>query len=118
MPNAVQKSLTFRPICAINRAGFIPDFGIAKSTRLYARLIDRRRGFAARSKKALKKRLKSALRESPPPSLREVYARLSITQTISHGNFPEIHRAISARHREFQRRAKSTNRIGPRSPGV
>jgi hypothetical protein len=34
--------------------------------------------------------------------LKEVYARLGITQDISYGNFPEIHRAIAARHRKFQ----------------
>ena len=86
--------------------------------RLCARLIARRREFAERSKKALKNRLKAMLKENPPPSLREVHARLGITQAISYGNFPEIHRALSARHQQFQRRAKSTNRIGPRSPGV
>src|SRR5579871_3713080 len=39
----------------------------------------------------------------------------SASKFLSDGGY---HRHISARHREFQRRAKSTNRIGPRSPGV
>ena len=84
--------------------------------RLCARLIERRRRFAEQSKKALKNRLKVVLKENPPPSLREVHARLGVTRAISR-NFPEINRAISARHREFQRQAKSANRAGPRSPG-
>ena len=83
----------------------------ALEPRLCARLIARRRGFAERSKKALKNRLKAMLKENPPPSLREVHARLGITEAISYGNYPEIHRAISARHREFQRQAKSANRV-------
>jgi len=77
--------------------------------RLCARLIGRRRRFAEQSKKALKNRLKVVLKENPPPSLREVHARLGVTKAI-YRNFPEIHRAISARHREFQRQAKPANR--------
>ena len=57
------------------------------------------------------------LKENPPPSLREVYARLGITRAISYGNFPEIHRAISARHQEFERQAKSAHRAALRSSG-
>jgi hypothetical protein len=102
-----------------SRLGYATGHSLrAWEPRLCARLIARRRRFAERSKKALKNRLKAMLKENPPPSLREVHARLGITEAISYGNFPEIHRAISARRREFQRRAKSTNRIGPRSPGV
>jgi hypothetical protein len=85
--------------------------------RLCARLILRRQRFAEHSKKALKKRMKAMLKENPPPSLRDVYARFGITRAISYGNFPKIHCAISARHRDFQRQAKSANCAEPRSPG-
>jgi transcriptional regulator with XRE-family HTH domain len=88
------------------------------SPRLCARLIARRQRFAEHSKKALKKRMKAMLKENPPPSLRDVYARLGITRAISYGNFPRIHCAISTRHREFRRRTKSVNRVAPSSPGV
>jgi AraC-like DNA-binding protein len=74
--------------------------------RLCARLIARRQRFVERSKKALKERMKAMLKEDPPPSLRDVYARLGITKAISYGNFPKIHCAISTRHREFQRRVR------------
>ena len=77
--------------------------------RLCARLIEHRRRFAEQSKKALKNRLKVVLKENPPPSLREVHARLGVTRAI-YRNFPEIHRAIAARHQQFQRQAKSANR--------
>jgi transcriptional regulator with XRE-family HTH domain len=101
-----------------SRLGYATGHSLrAWEPRLCARLIARRRGFAEQSKKALKKRLKAMLKENPPPSLREVHARLGITEAISYGNFPEIHRALSARHREFQRQAKSANRVARRSSG-
>ena len=99
-----------------SRLGYAGNSLGAWEPRLCARLIERRRRFAEQSKKALKNRLKVVLMENPPPSLREVHARLGVTRAI-YRNFPEIHRAISARHREFQRQAKSANRVAPRSPG-
>jgi hypothetical protein len=85
------------------RLGYTSDISIkAWEPRLCARLVERRRRFAEQSKKVLKNRLKAALRENPPPSLREVHARLGITDAISYGNFPDIHRAIGMRHREYR----------------
>ena len=78
--------------------------------RLCARLIARRRVFAEQSKQALKDRLKGMLKENPPPSLRDVHARLGITKAISYGNFPEIHCAITARHQEFTRQERTRGR--------
>jgi len=87
-----------------SRLGYAADNSIRTwEPRLCARLIARRREFAERSKKALKNRLKAMLKENPPPSLREVHARLGITQAISYGNFPKIHRAITTRHERLQR---------------
>jgi hypothetical protein len=94
-----------------SRLGYAGNSLCAWEPRLCARLVEQRRRFAEQSKKALKNRLKAMLKENPPPPLREVHARLGITQAISHGNFPETHRAIAARHREFQRQAKSANRV-------
>ncbi len=91
------------------RLGYTSDISIkAWEPRLCARLVERRRRFAEQSKKVLKNRLKAALRENPPASLREVHARLGITEAISYGNFPEIHRAIGIRHREYSRRTRRT----------
>jgi transcriptional regulator with XRE-family HTH domain len=81
--------------------------------RLCARLIVRWQRFADRSKKALKKRMKAMLKENPPPSLRDVYARLGITRAISYGNFPKIHCAIAARYREYSRRIHSKKESHP-----
>ncbi len=76
---------------------------------LCAKLTAKRRDFAERSRKELGRRLEAVLTEDPPPSLREVHARLGVTQSITYGNFPEIHRAISARYQEFQRRSRHQN---------
>lgn len=98
-----------------SRLGYAGNSLCAWEPRLCARLIERRRRFAEQSKKALKNRLKVVLKENPPPSLREVHARL-VTKAI-YRNFPEINRAISARHRKFQRQTKSANRVDSRTRG-
>jgi hypothetical protein len=93
-----------------NRMGYTSDTSMrAWEPRLCAMLTAQRREFAKRSRKELGQRLEDMLYESPPPSLREVHARLRITQAISYGCFPEIHRAISARYQEFQRLSRHQN---------
>jgi len=77
--------------------------------RLCAKLTAKRRDFAERSRKELGRRLEAVLTEDPPPSLREVHARLGVTQSITYGNFPEIHRAISARYQEFRAQPRHQN---------
>jgi hypothetical protein len=93
-----------------SRLGYAGNSLCAWEPSLCARLIERRRRFAEQSKKALKNRLKVVLKENPPPSLREVHARLGITPTISYGNFPELHRAISARYREYSQHTRESAR--------
>jgi hypothetical protein len=73
---------------------------------LCAKLTAKRRDFAERSRNELGRQLEAVLRENPPPSLREVHARHCTTRAITYGNFPEIHCAIAARHRKFQRQNK------------
>ncbi len=73
---------------------------------LCAKLTAKRRDFAERSRNELGRQLEAVLTENPPPSLREVHARLCTTRAITYGNFPEIHCAIAARHRKFQRQNK------------
>ena len=94
------------------RVGYASNMCLrAWEPRLCTRLVERRHRFAEQSKKVLKNRLKAALRDTPPPSLAAVHARLGITTAISYGNFPEIHRAIAARHHRFQRRAKTKSAV-------
>jgi hypothetical protein len=90
------------------RIGYASDTSMkAWEPRLYARLATRRREFAKRSMRELGRRLKAMLKENPPPSLQEVRTRLGTTQKTVYGNFPEIHRAIAARHQEFLRQSQT-----------
>jgi hypothetical protein len=70
---------------------------------LCVKLVARRREFAKQSRGALRQQVEAMLREHPPPSLREVHARLGVTQDILYGSFPELHRTIVARHRDYRR---------------
>jgi hypothetical protein len=89
--------------------------GCAKTTmreaepELCAKLIAQRREFAERSRAALRHQLDAMLKEEPPPSLREVHARFGITHHVLYENFPEIHRTIVGRYREFRRQARTRN---------
>lgn len=107
LPSALEAALGEDPPPALeqiaSRLGYTSDTSIrAGEPHLCAKLTERRREFAMRSRRDLGRRLNAMLSEDRPPSLKEVYARLGITQDISYGNFPEIHRVIAARHRKFQ----------------
>jgi hypothetical protein len=73
---------------------------------LCGKLVARRREFAEQSRQALRQRLEAILKEDPPPSLREVHARLDITHNVLYENFPELHRAIVGRNSEYRQRKK------------
>lgn len=74
---------------------------------LRGKLVARRREFVERSKEGLRQRLEATLKDDPPPSLREVHARIGITHNVLYENFPELHRAIVGRHREYRQRNKT-----------
>lgn len=90
-----------------DRLGYTSDRSIrAWEPQLCAKLTIRRREFAERSRAALRRQLETILNEDPPPSLREVHARLGVSQSITYGSFPDIHRAIAARHQGYRRRSQ------------
>jgi len=90
-----------------DRLGYTSDRSIrAWEPHLCKKLTTKRREFLERSRAALTGRLEAILNEDPPPSLREVHARLGITQSITYANFPDIHHAIAARHHEFRRQSQ------------
>jgi hypothetical protein len=41
--------------------------------------------------------------ENPPPSLKSVYSRLGVTESIVNTSFPELRQAIGLRHLQHQR---------------
>ena len=48
--------------------------------------------------------------ENPPPSLRSVYSRLSVTESIVNARFPELRRAIGLRHLQHQKQQSQARR--------
>jgi len=87
-----------------SRLGYASEDSLkAHQPKLCGRLIALRRQIAERSKNMLGERLRAMLKENPPPSLREAHRRLGVTEHFTYGNFPELHRAIAARHREYSR---------------
>jgi hypothetical protein len=87
-----------------SRLGYASEGSLkAHQPKLCERLFALRRQIAERSKKMLGDRLRAMLKENPPPSLREAHRRLGISEDFTYGNFPELHRAIVARHREYRR---------------
>jgi hypothetical protein len=51
----------------------------------------------------LRTKLLAVLEENPPPSLKSVYARFGVTESIVNTSFPELRREIGLRHLQYQR---------------
>ncbi len=70
---------------------------------LCEQLKARRRKYAETCRAELLNKLKAVLSEAPPPTPKEVYVRLGITQSIiALHNFPDLRRAIIVRHRQYR----------------
>jgi hypothetical protein len=50
----------------------------------------------------LEKRLRAALREEPPPTVREIYDRLGTKRWVVRNHFPELNNALGSRSRQFR----------------
>jgi len=74
----------------------------ARAPVLYARLIAHRRRYAELAWTELRNKLKTALNETPPPSPKEVFTRMGIAASIARRNFPELHRAVVVRYKEYR----------------
>jgi len=48
-------------------------------------------------------KLLAVLEENPPPSLKSVYARFGVTESIINTSFPDLRREIGLRHLQYQR---------------
>ena len=70
---------------------------------LYEKLKQHRQACQERCRAELRNRLEAALVENPPPSLKSVYSRLGVTESIVNTSFPELRQAIRSRHLQHQR---------------
>ena len=48
--------------------------------------------------------------ENPPPSLRTIYSRFNVTESILNSSFPELRRAIGLRHLQHQKQQSQARR--------
>jgi hypothetical protein len=106
-PNLLQvaKGLGFSAACVLK----------ARAPGLYEKLKKHRQAYQERCRVELRGRLEAALGENPPPSLKSVYLRFGITESIMNTSFPELRRAIGLRHRQYQQQQAQLRRDAVRS---
>jgi TniQ len=74
----------------------------AHAPALCEQLLARRLAYSSLCRAELGRTLKTALEENPPPSLKRLYSRLGVTESIVSTSFPELRQAIGSRHRQHQ----------------
>ena len=75
----------------------------AHAPDLYDKLKARWQAYAEARRAELRTKLLAVLEENPPPSLKSVYARFGVTESIVNTSFPELRREIGLRHLQYQR---------------
>jgi hypothetical protein len=75
----------------------------AHAPALYDKLKARWQTYAETCRAELRTKLLVVWEESPPPSLKAVYARFGVTESIVNTSFPELRREIGLRHLQYQR---------------
>ncbi len=98
------------------RLGFSAS-GVLKSHApdLYEKLKKHGQAYQERCRAELRDRLEAALGENPPPSLKSVYSRLGVTESIVKTSFPELRRAIGLRRLQHQREQAQLRRDAVRT---
>jgi len=87
----------------------------AHAPALYDKLKARCQTYAEACRAELRTKLLAVLAESPPPSLKSVYARFGVTESIVNTSFPELRREIGLRHLQYQRQQAQGRRDGVRA---
>lgn len=87
----------------------------AHSPALYEKVKVRYKSYAETCRAELQIKLEAVLEENPPPSLRSIYARFDVTESIVNTSFPELRREIGLRHQQYQRQQSQGRRDAVRS---
>jgi hypothetical protein len=77
---------------------------------LYEKLKKYRRAYEERCRLELHNKLLATLVENPPPSLKTVYSRFRITESIMNTNFPDLRRKIGLRSLKHRRQQTQSRR--------
>ncbi len=77
---------------------------------LYEKVKARTKLYAETCRAELRIKLAAVLEENPPPSLKSIYARFSVTESIVTTSFPELRWEIGLRHRQYRREQSQARR--------
>jgi hypothetical protein len=117
---ALEKALQETPAPSLRHMAIRLGFSAACVLRahapvLYAKLKARWRAYADTCRAELRTKLAAVLEENPPPSLRSVYSRFGVTESIVNTNHPELRREIGLRHKQYQRQQAQARRDAVRA---
>jgi hypothetical protein len=82
----------------------------ARAPDLYEKLKEQRLSYEEACRVELRDKLEAVLLEDPPPSLKSVYSRLGVTESILNTRFPALRRGIGLRHVQYQKRQAQARR--------
>ncbi len=77
---------------------------------LYEKLKARRKAYKEMCRVELQRNLEAALVENPPPSLKSVYSRFGVTESIVNTSFPGLRHKIGLRHLQYQKQQAQARR--------
>jgi AraC-like DNA-binding protein len=92
------------------RIGFSSRVLKLRAPVLYEELKNCGQSYEKKRRIELRHKLGVVLVESPPPSLKSVYSRFGITESIMNTNFPDLRREIGSRHLQYQRQQTQIRR--------
>lgn len=82
----------------------------AHGPTLHEKLKARREAYKEMCRAELQRNLEAALVENPPPSLKSVYSRFGVTESIVKTSFPRVRREIGLRHLQYQKQQAQERR--------
>jgi hypothetical protein len=98
------------------RLGFSAECVLkAHAPALYKKVKARYTSYAETCRAELQIKLEAVLEENPPPSLKSIYARFGVTESIVNTSFPELRREIGLRHQQYQRQLSQARRDAVRA---
>jgi len=103
----IAKRLGFSAACVLK----------VRSPALYEQLKARSEAHTETCLSELRAKLVAVLEEDPPPSLKTVYSRFGVTESIVNTSFPDLRRAIGLRHHHHQRRQSQARQDAVRAEG-
>lgn len=104
----LKAALRERPVPSLKEFAIQNEFSPATLRKRAPDLCEKMRMHRAKSQTQelfiLEKRLRAALREQPPPTVRDVYDRLGTKRWVVRNHFPELNKALGSRSRQCRYR--------------